>query len=333
MKKKIFIFMTFLTMTFTAVACSKQGDYYEGFVTDQDEGKGDKIPSGGQYVRKTKTYIAGQNMPGTAKEGDIYTYGDYTYTMKADGWSVVLEKSIDKNRESYGEILEEIASSPVVDLTDLFKDCVNMTTSPKIPSSATKLNNTFYNCTALTEAPELPATVETVQYTFYDCKSMTKATALPDGLTDIKYVFYGCSALTELPAIPDSVTAMTYAFAGCSSVTTAPKLPSKAKLIGFCFSDCTSLLEGPEIPETVTDMSGVFKNCTSLKTAPRIPASVDYLTDTFNSCTSLTGTLVIDCNASNRAGCFRLVNFKEQGLTITGSSTVIDKLMATGIVK
>ena len=58
MKKKILILMTVMTMTFTAVACSGQGDYYEGFVSDQDEGKGDKIPSGGQYVRKTKTYIA-----------------------------------------------------------------------------------------------------------------------------------------------------------------------------------------------------------------------------------------------------------------------------------
>ena len=80
-------------------------------------------------------------------------------------------------------------------------------------------------------------------------------------------------------------------------------------------------------------MSGAFKNCTSMTKAPSIPAGVQYLTDTFNSCTSLTGTLVIDSNASNRAGCFRLVNFTAQGLEVTGASTVIDKLLATGIVE
>ena len=330
MKKKILVLMSLFVMATTAVACSKQGDYYEGFISE-DEGKGAPVPAGAEYARKNKIYTPGQNMPGSAIAGDVYKHGDYVYTMKSDGWSVALQDNVDKTKASFGEIEEEIANSPVVDLSDLFKGCTNMTVSPAIPASVKVMNNTFYDCESLLEAPEFPKKTESVQYTFYNCKSMTKGTAIPEGVKDIKYIYYGCASLTELPAIPESVTAMTYAFTGCASATTAPKLPSKAKLIGFCFSDCTSLIEGPEIPETVTDMSGVFKNCTSLKTAPRIPANVDYLTDTFNSCTSLTGTLVIDCNASNRAGCFRLVNFKEQGLTITGSSTVIDKLMATGI--
>ena len=336
MKKKLLIFTVLMTMAF-AVACADEGDYYDGFKTAEDlEGeKGEPVPAGGKYTKSStgKVIFEGENMPETAADGDVYEQGDYVYTMMAEGWTVTLNKTVDKTRDSFNDIIDTIANCPIINITDLYKGCTGLLKSPKIPDSVKVMDHAFDGCTALTEAPALPANVESIQYTFYDCKSITAGPTIPNTVKDLKYTFYGCSSLKEAPAIPDNITNIIYAFNGCSSLTKAPKMPPKLKIMGYAFCDCTSLVEAPEVPETVTDMAGVFKNCTSLVKGPRIPANVKYLSDTFNSCTSLTGTLVIDGTASDNAGCFRLVNFKAQGLEVTGAATNIDKLLRTGIME
>lgn len=311
MKKKLLFLLLCFTMIFV-VACSEEGDYYDGFKVDNSvKEDGDSIPSGGEYTKKaTKAvYTSGQNMPEKAAMGDTYKYGDYTYTMRKDGWSVALSEGTDKAKEAYGEILETIASFPIIDLNDLFKECTNMKTAPKLPDTVQTMSNTFYGCAALEEIEAFPSSLEKMQYVCYDCTS-----------------------LKELPDVPASVNNMQYAFSGCSSITKAPKLPDGLTILSYAFDRCSSLLETPEIPATVKDMAGAFKSCTSLVKATEIPVSVEYLTDTFNGCTSLTGTVVINANPGNRAGCFASVNFAAQGLEVTGASTMIDKLMQTGIV-
>ena len=92
------------------VACSEEGDYYDGFKVDNSvKEDGDPIPSGGEYTKKaTKAvYTSGQNTPEKAAMGDTYKYGDYTYTMRKDGWSVALSEGTDKAKEAYGEITVE----------------------------------------------------------------------------------------------------------------------------------------------------------------------------------------------------------------------------------
>ena len=78
MNKKILFLLLCFIMVF-GVACSAEGDYYDGFIVNDDvKETGDKIPSGGQYTKKaTKAvYEAGQNMPEKAAMGDVYKYGD-----------------------------------------------------------------------------------------------------------------------------------------------------------------------------------------------------------------------------------------------------------------
>lgn len=336
MKKRLLIFTILMTMIFV-VACAEEGDYYDGFITEEDDGaeNGEAVPAGGKYVRKStgKIYSEGQNMPETAENGDTYSYGDYVYTMNVEGWKVAFNDTIDRTRTSYEEMIETIAGYPIIDLSELYKGCTNMTVSPKIPSTVKSMNNTFYECSALVETPELPSTVENLQYTFYGCKSLTKAPVLPNGIKVIKYVLYECSSLSELPEIPASVTNIQYAFYGCTGITKSPKLPDNMLVMGHAFEGCVGLVEAPVIPETVTDVEAAFKNCTGLKTATAIPEKVKFFGETFYGCTSLTGTVVINTNTTYRGGCFGLVNFKAQGLEVTGSSKEIDKMMQTGIIE
>ena len=312
MNKKILFLLLCFIMVF-GVACSAEGDYYDGFIVKDDvKETGDKIPSGGQYIKKaTKSvYEAGQNMPEKAAMGDVYKYGDYVYTMRKDGWAVVLGESVEKTKESYGEIMAEIAGYPILDLNDLFKGCTNMKTAPELPDTVTEMNYTFYECAALEEVSKLPS-----------------------GLVSLQYIFSGCTSLKEAPEIPTGITNMKYAFSGCTSLTKAPKLPENLKIVSYAFEGCTGITESPDIPVTVTDMAGIFKDCTGLLKGPTVPENVDYLTDAFRNCTSLTGTLVINANPSNNASCFMSVNFAAQGLEVTGTSKMIERLMKTGIVE
>ncbi|MEE1516993.1 MAG: leucine-rich repeat domain-containing protein [Lachnospiraceae bacterium] len=336
MKKKLLIFTVLMTMAF-AVACADEGDYYDGFLSEKEEAieEGDSIPAGGQYTRKNtgKIYTEGQKMPKTAENGDVYSYGDYVYTMKTDGWGVTLNSNVDKTEDSFEDMLELIAEYPIVDLADLYKGCTNMTASPKIPSTVKVMTNTFYECAALATAPELPAGVEDIQYTFYGCTSLTKAPVIPDGVKLLKYTFHGCVNLTEVPELPSSITNMAYTFCGCTSLSQPPKTPEKLITMGHTYEGCVKIVNAPEIPETVTDLEATFKNCTGLKTATPIPEKVKFFIETFYGCTSLTGTVVINTNTTYRTNCFTLVNFKQQGIEVTGSSNAIDKFMESGILE
>lgn len=308
MKKRLLFILLCFAMLFT-VACASEGDYYAGFLVDTSiQEDGAEIPAGGEYFKQSTkaTYKAGQNMPETAENGDTYTIGDYIYTMKTDGWSVSLAG--DKTKEAYDEILENIANFPITDLTELYKGCTNLKTSPKIPDTVNTLNYTFNGCTSLTDAPQLPSSAKYMYYTFYECSALVNATDIPAGVTNMKYAFSCCTSLTKAPKLPDGVKVLTNSF------------------------EKTAIVVAPEIPATVTDLSATFMNCTQLTTVSTIPEKVDYLADTFRGCTSLTGTIVINANPSNRGGCFGGVNFAEQGIELTGSSTMLDKILATGVV-
>lgn len=313
MKKKLLFLLMCFTMIFV-VACSEEGDYYDGFLVKEEVVKenGDPVPAGGQYIKKATnaTYTQGQNMPEEASIGDKYIYGDYVYTMKKNGWNVALNDTTDKTKTSFEDILESIAGTAIVDLNDLFKGCANMTASPKLPSTVQTMNNTFYECTALAEAPVLPASLEIMQSTFYGCTSLTEAPEIPSGVTNIKCAFQSCTSLVK-----------------------ASKLPSKLNAMSATFKDCKSLLEAPEIPASVTDLAETFRNCESMTKGSAIPENVKFFTDTYNGCISLTGSIDISTSTSYISGCFTKVNFAAQGLELTGSSTMLDQLLHTGIAQ
>ena len=51
----------------------------------------------------------------------------------------------------------------------------------------------------------------------------------------------------------------------------------------------------------------------------------------FYYCKSLTGTIEINANPTSYSGCFCGVKFITQGITLTGSSTKLSALKATGL--
>lgn len=88
--------------------------------------------------------------------------------------------------------------------------------------------------------------------------------------------------------------------------------------------------------EPVTNMSYTFYQGWMLDyhaiitTAPVIPSTITDMSYAFSCCSSLTGTIEINANANNNASCFDGVNFREQQITLTGTSTMLDTLGATG---
>ena len=78
-----------------------------------------------------------------------------------------------------------------------------------------------------------------------------------------------------------------------------------------------------------------FENCTSLVDVSKliIPSGTISVGSAFKNCTSLTGTIVINGNPYNTSyydGCFAGVDFESQNITLTGSSSHLDVIGATG---
>lgn len=148
-------------------------------------------------------------------------------------------------------------------------------------------------------------------------------------VTSMENSFGGCTSLTTAPKIPSSVTIMFHTFKGCTGLTTVPEIPSSVTNMGSTFNGCKSLTTAPVIPSKVTEMGYTFSNCISLTTAPEIPSSVTYMNSTFSDCTKLQGTIVINANPSYYNSCFRNAATEGPGLTVTGSSTKLDEIIAT----
>ena len=218
-----------------------------------------KIPNGATYTKSDGTVLEGNGtneFPDTPANEDIYEEGDYKYTCKIDGWSVIAK---DKTKTTYGKILSKIAEMPIVDMRNTFDSCDSLTTAPVIPSSVTTMNQTFIWCSSLTTAPAIPSGVTDMFETFYWCSSLTTAPAIPEGITNMYMTFSGCSSLTTAPVIPSSVTSMDETFSGCSSLTTAPVIPSSVTSMDSTFLSCKRLTGTIEVNANPTSYTDCFK--------------------------------------------------------------------------
>ena len=273
------------------------------------------IPDGCTYAMADGTILtAGQAMPKTTGEGDVFTTEEYTYTYLPSGWEV---KVNDTTKSLYGTILSQVNQQPVTSMQKAFAGCANLITPPEIPGTIQNMQSAFFECsslptapvipegvadmsnafaycTSLTSPPVIPESVTNLSGTFWNCTSLIAAPVIPKGVTDVTWMFYGCTSLTTAPAIPEGVTNMHETFGGCTSLTAAPVIPESVTDMSIAFSGCTSLLAAPTIPESVTNLSGTFWNCTSLIAAPVIPEGVTNLSMTFQGCTSLTGIIEIN---------------------------------------
>jgi hypothetical protein len=237
-----------------------------------------------------------------------------------------------------------------------FKWCYSLTKAPAIPSNVTNLDHAFEYCTTLTTPPDMSnaTSVTSMESTFSKCYGLTSASVIPNSVTNMTYTFDECWNLTTPPIIPNSVTNMYGTFNACTKLKTAPAIPSSVINMEGTFQSCSSLSAPPDMSNatSVTNMDSTFSSCRNLKTAPAIPSgvtnmkstfanskittapvipkSVTNMEYTFNGCHSLTGTIEINANPSSYNNCFYNVDFSSQNLTLTGASTKLDSIGATG---
>ncbi len=218
----------------------------------------------------------------------------------------------------------------VTNMSATFTHCTSLTKAPVIPTTVVDMDWTFKECTNLTTAPEISPSVTNMNCTFYECTSLTTAPEIPPSVTNMSCTFSECTSLTTAPEIPQGVTDMSYTFSKCTSLTIAPEIPQGVTDMRDTFWNCTSLTIAPEIPQGVTDMSYTFRDCTSLTTAPEIPQGVTDMSYTFFRCSKLQGNIEINANPTYYTDCFNGAATEGSGLTVTGSSTLLDEIIATG---
>lgn len=84
----------------------------------------------------------------------------------------------------------------IKDMRDTFSNCTNLTVSPEIPSSVTRMEYTFSGCTGLISAPVIPNGVTSMWETFSGCTSLKTAPVIPANVEDMSATFHGCTNLT-----------------------------------------------------------------------------------------------------------------------------------------
>lgn len=152
-----------------------------------------------------------------------------------------------------------------------------------------------------------------------------------DKNTEMNYI----CAKTPISApisIPSGVTYMQYAFQNCSALTAPPELPEGVLSLLTAFQGCSNMQFLPDVPSTVTNMSYAFNGCTEATKAPSvIPANVTELESTFRNCVKIEGAIEINADhlgAYNN--CFYNAGRDGAGLVLTGNSSVLAELAATG---
>lgn len=232
--------------------------------------------------------------------------------------------------------------------SSLFKDCVNLTTSPDLPTTALASDcylSMFEGCTNLKIAPELPATILASQcysFMFKGCTNLKVAPKLPaTTLTFNCYMgmFYNCENLTTAPELPATILASGCydgMFSGCIKLITAPALPATS-LAWACYSNmfsrCINLKAAPELPVTTLMpycYSSMFQGCTNLTTAPALPATTVALScysNMFYDCENLitapelpAKTLVESCYSMMFVNCKKLSNITMLATDVSAES-------------
>ncbi|MGN0243502.1 MAG: sigma-70 family RNA polymerase sigma factor [Lachnospiraceae bacterium] len=168
-------------------------------------------------------------------ETDGYLVNSFEYDpsyKKVDGWGVMV---IDRERESYGEILEKICNEPVVDMMLCFYRCVNMKESPAIPDTITHMRETYGCCWKLKEMPELPTELVDMDGTFSSCSSLRSVTKIPSTVKNMRMAFDQCISLEKIDRIPASVTNLQFAFTGCYALKGNIVIDAMPHEIDGCF--------------------------------------------------------------------------------------------------
>lgn len=233
-----------------------------------------KIVYGATYkTADGQIYNNKQDFP-QLQNGDQYIFEDYKYTFNNEigGWKVdVLSRKLN----TYGKILSEINSIPIVSLDRTFESCTNLTKLSDdftIPQTVNSTNWMFNQCKSLVFLPEnfeLPSNAD-IAGTFRGCSSLTKLPngfTIPHGAKSLSQLFYDCQKLEYLPtgfSLPDSVDNVTEMFYNCyklSAIPTSLKIPYGVNSTDRMFSSCKALTMIPGtfiIPDSVQVLTYMF---------------------------------------------------------------------------
>lgn len=152
-----------------------------------------------------------------AEEAEIFTSGDFEYTILEDGTVCVNHYFGDASELT---IPAELDGKPVTAIGDnAFTYCESLTTIT-IPDSVASIGDeAFSYCDGLTAVTISGGVISIGDSAFYSCYNLTTVT-IQDGIIAIgERAFDSCKNLTAIK-IPDSVTSIgDDAFAGCDSLT------------------------------------------------------------------------------------------------------------------
>ena len=127
------------------------------------------------------------------KSSHLYTNSDMYDTTKY--WSV---KVVDKTKESYGKIQNEIGGIPVTSLYQTFKDCTSLVEAPDLSNLThiESMDSTFENCFSLKKPPVIPESIQAMCYTFKNCVALEEKPTIPplnrNWAPNNKGIFDGC---------------------------------------------------------------------------------------------------------------------------------------------
>lgn len=211
--------------------------------------------------------------------------------------------------------LSNLNFSNVTDISNIFRECPNLTTIPQIDlSNVTKISSAFCDCVNLITVPQLDTSKVTEMY----------------GL------FYKCSNLTTIPQLDTSnATTISDLFSGCTKLTSVPELDlSKANSVRGIFQDCKNL-ESVSQKETLellnaTDTTYLFYNCSKLTSIPRLITPKAYgWNGTFQGCFKLESIdishfNVYNYNSYNKYIFYNCCSLKEIKIRSFGSQYAVD---------
>ena len=202
---------------------------------------------------------------------DIFTVGDFYYTINDDGVSATLVCHVDGPAVT-GEIsIPATISYNGNDYTvtrirmNAFIGCGKLTGSLTIPNSVTFLGeNAFLGCSGLTEL-NLANSIDTIgPAAFYGCTGLTGSLTIPNSVRAIGMgAFYGCTGFTGSLTIGNALTRIEagafYKCKGFSCLTIGNAVQS----IGVsAFWGCTGFTGSLTIPNSVISIEpNAFHNC------------------------------------------------------------------------
>ena len=160
-----------------------------------------------RYVYITKNTSTGKNeyltkFPDTHKVGDMYAVGDHLYTYTTAGWKI--ELIVDgsnlpedyefngKTLESYQYAVSKVNNIEVVDASNLYAGCTNLTKCKTMPGFVSNVSGMFDGCTSLKQGCSIGSTVTNVTNLYRGCTSLEgEISIFSDKITEYAGCFEG----------------------------------------------------------------------------------------------------------------------------------------------